>query len=94
MKVMRVMKVMKAEKAAVKPGEVKKYLPMYYKNNNSIGIRRGYGLRNQVFAFAGAKCELGKPQLWDLGLAVCRKLEKDEFTYDEAKKWATDRLRM
>ena len=40
-----------------------KYGVMYYKNNNSIGLRRKFGNKGQCFSFGGAKCRLDEAAL-------------------------------
>ena len=50
------------------------YVAMHYKNGNSIGIRRTYGLKNQVFSFGGSQSSLNKDQLLAIGRDVIKEI--------------------
>ena len=63
---------------------------MYYKQTHTIGIRRGFQLKNQAFSFGGARWRQNwsKDQLQALGDVVISKLVDDGMSEAEAKAYA------
>jgi hypothetical protein len=64
---------------------------MYYKNNNSIGLREKFDPKQQVFSFGGMKCEKTQAQLRAIGELTQARLDEG-ITYAEAKTWAVSQL--
>ena len=64
---------------------------MYYKNNNSIGIRKKEGpwakSGQQVFSFGGMRCPYSQQALRNFGLDALKKLD-DGMTEDDVHAWA------
>lgn len=60
---------------------------MYYKNNNSIGIRRKFGQKEQCFSFGGKKCSMTETQLRGFGDDAMRKIDQGMSEAD-VKIWA------
>ncbi len=78
------------EAAEEKEGEAKleaeKYLKMWYKRNNSIGIRQRFGQKRQIMSF-GCKLKT-REALENIADAVIEKLEKKEMSEEEGRVWA------
>ncbi len=51
---------------------------MYYKNSNTIGIRRRFGTKHQVFGFGGTKINLGEKELREHGEEAVRRLQRGQ----------------
>ena len=74
-------------------GAVKKrYTVMYYKNNNSVGIRQCFLAKRQIAAFGGKSCKKSREELMAVGKQVVEKLEQGLLMEAEVKTWATAQL--
>ena len=70
----------------------KKYTVMYYKNNNSVGIRQCFLAKRQIAAFGGKSCKNSREELMAVGRQVVEKLEEGLLMEPEVKAWATAQL--
>jgi hypothetical protein len=59
----------------------------YYKNTNSIGMKRKWGAKAQAFSFGGLKCTLSEKSLRGFADDVMRKLDRG-MSEKEVKDWA------
>ena len=57
---------------------------MYYKKNNSIGIRQKYGGKKQVFCFGGVKAIKGKADMQVIGVELASACTAGT-SYEDAK---------
>ncbi len=64
---------------------------MYYKNNNSIGVRKKEGpwpkSGQQVFSFGGKRCSFSEQALRNFGLDALKKLD-DGMAEENVRAWA------
>ncbi len=67
------------------PYRGKKYNKMWYKNSHTVGIRRKFDDKTQIWSFGGKKCGKGKEELLELGVQCMKKLDggMDEETVKE-----------
>lgn len=75
--------------AAHKPYKLEKY-----RKQNSIGVRRKFDDKKQVFAFGGKTCKLSFTELEHIGDEVIQKLQTSAYTEDEARVWAKGQVEM
>ena len=59
---------------------------MYYKNSESIGIKRAFGSKKQVFSFGGKRTKLSEAVLRKWGVKVLAKL-REGMSEDQATMW-------
>ena len=72
--------------------EPKRYSIMYYKNNNSVGIRKMSDPKQpQIFSFGGKNCGQTERALREIGVAVIKKL-RDGMSDDAAREWARAKI--
>ena len=69
-----------------------KYLAMWYKNANSIGIRRKFGDGKQCFSFGGKRCGLSREVLEGFAGMVLKKLDAGVSEGDAAT-WVKDAVK-
>ena len=69
-----------------------KYLAMWYKNANSIGIRRKFGDGKQCFSFGGKRCGLSREVLEGFAGMVLKKLDAGVSECD-AGTWVKDAVK-
>ena len=69
-----------------------KYLAMWYKNANSIGIRRKFGDGKQCFSFGGKRCGLSRDVLEGFAGMVLKKLDAGVSEGDAAT-WVKDAVK-
>ncbi len=55
---------------AAPPAAARDYAILYYKSNNSIGIRAKFGEKNQLFSFGGKRAEKSQAQLREIAKEV------------------------
>ncbi len=65
-----------------------RYCHMYYKANNSMGIRQKLLGKRQVFSFGGKHCGKNREELLAIAEAVIAKLESGELSEQHARGWA------
>ena len=68
-----------------------KYSKMWYKKNDSVGIRRRFGDKKQIWSF-GSQSALGKDALMQLGCQCLRKLDEG-MAEDAVREWVVDQCR-
>ena len=66
-------------------GPPKSYTVMYYKKNNCIGLRQGYGLRRQFCSFGGKSCKMGEKELRKIAVRLVKLLEDGMLSEADAK---------
>jgi hypothetical protein len=59
---------------------------LYYKNSESIGIKRAFGSKGQVFSFGGKRSKLSEAVLRKWGVKVLAKL-REGMSEDQATIW-------
>ena len=64
------------------------YISMWYKNWFSIGIRRKFGDRKQIFCFGGKTTVKTEQELKAIGKEVIRKMVHEGLSEADAKLWA------
>jgi len=67
------------------PAPARRYCVMYYKKNNSIGIRQKYGGKQQVFSFGGVKAIKGKADMQVIGVELASACTAGTIGYEDAK---------
>ena len=70
-----------------------KYQKMWYKNSNSVGIRRKFGDKKQIFSFGGLKCGKSREVLEAMGGQFLEALDDgdaEEMVAEVAKKLCKD----
>ena len=60
------------------PGVIMEYDLLYYKNNNSVGVRQKYLGKRQLFSWGGKNCNKDREELMAIGKHVIDKLKKGE----------------
>jgi len=63
-----------------------KYCVNYYKNSNSIGIKRKPPKKGQAFSFGGRRCTLNESSLRGFGDDVMKKLDAGQ-TENNVLEW-------
>ncbi len=70
-----------------------KYNLMYYSGakRNSIGVRRKFGDKKQIFQFGGSNCVMERGQLWGFGEDCLRKLDAG-VAEEDVKVWVKEAI--
>ena len=69
-----------------------KYAVMYYGKHNSIGIRRKFEKKNQIFSFGGRTCGLSESVLRGFGDDCLKKFNEGE-SEASVKKWVLEAIK-
>ena len=76
------------EAAEAEEATVQKYVTMWYKNHNCVGIRQRYLGKKQVASVGGKACKKSRTELEKIANQLIAKLEGGSMCEADGKEWA------